>query len=240
MWERHEEKWPASESSGADASMDEPGSWRGEAGHYLNAEENLVSAHEHERIQAVEEKLSLRLEEIRREVPGVQFAGFEHRLKGEDRFKEKIADDLRATPEFSISQAAQHIPDALRYTFQTPGTGYSEGYRQICGLLEREGYEPLLTRNLWGDVDYKGVNTRWRDPTGHIFEVQFHTPESYQAKQITHPAYERLRTGSSAEGLSPELDDERPELEAFQRTVTAHIPIPPNTAGIPNFRKDGY
>ena len=43
-------------------------------------------------------------------------------------------------------------------------------------------------------MEYKGINTRWVTQEGQRFEVQFHTSESFHAKQnVTHDAYERLR-----------------------------------------------
>jgi hypothetical protein len=48
--------------------------------------------------------------------------------------------------------------------------------------------------NHWADPEYKGINTRWITQQGQRFEVQFHTPESFHAKEIlTHKAYERIR-----------------------------------------------
>ena len=54
---------------------------------------------------------------------------------------------------------------------------------------------------------------------GQRFELQFHTRISFEAKQLTHGAYERLRTrqADSFEELV---------LEAFQRKVTAEVPVP--------------
>ena len=59
--------------------------------------------------------------------------------------------------------------------------------------------------------------------------MQFHTPESLEAKELTHKAYERLR-GSQA--TSPA---ERRELENFQRRVNVLIVTPPGTAEIKDF-----
>ena len=45
---------------------------------------------------------------------------------------------------------------------------------------------------------YKGINSQWIDPeSGQRFEVQFHTRISFEAKQLTHDAYE---TASHASG----------------------------------------
>ena len=87
----------------------------------------------------------------------------------------------------------------------------------------------MKLKNLWADDQYKGINSQWRRPeTGLRFEMQFHTPESLEAKELTHKAYERLR-GAQA---SPA---ERRELEDFQRRVNALIATPSGTAEIKDF-----
>jgi hypothetical protein len=232
-WRKHEEKWPDAERSPADRSDDEPGSWRGDSGHYLNAEENLVSEHARERIGEIEKKTTPTLLDIKEEVPGADLAGLQHRLKGEDRFKEKVSEESRAKPERSIAEIAERMPDALRYTCQIDAHRYVEGYWRGRDLLQKKGNELLFIRNSWDDPEYKGVNTRWLSPQGQVFEVQFHTPESYEAKQLTHKAYERLRSKVTG-------GDERPLLEAFQREVSAKIPLPPGVRGILDYRKEGY
>jgi hypothetical protein len=63
-----------------------------------------------------------------------------------------------------------------------------------------------------------------------VFEVQFHTEASYEAKQLTHPAYERIRNPATP-------DDEVEELRRFQRDVSAKVAIPPRAADIPDIRR---
>ena len=67
--------------------------------------------------------------------------------------------------------------------------------------------------------------------SGQRFEAQFHTRISFEAKQLTHPAYERIRT-KQADTL------EELVLEAFQKKVTADVPVPPGAADIPDYRKE--
>jgi hypothetical protein len=232
-WQRHEERWPREQRPEVDRSQDEPGSWRGDGDQYLNAEENLVAGHALERIRPIEEKVNATLHEIKAEVPGCDLVGLKFSLKGEERFKEKVSDEVRAKPDRSIAEITERMPDVVRYTFQLNAERYVEGYWNLRHHLELSGSELLLTRNSWDSPDYKGVNTRWYGPGGQVFEVQFHTPESYRAKQLTHTAYERLRTG-----IAPGA--ERPELEAFQQEVSASIPMPDGATGIPDYRKQGY
>lgn len=233
VWRNHEEEWPASKRPPVDRSHDEPGSWRGDSGHYLNAEENLVSDHALERISEIEKKTTPTLLDITAEVPSADLVGLQFKLKGEGRFKEKIGEESRAKPERSIGEIAERMPDALRYTCQIDAVHYLEGYWRSRELLQQKGNELILSRNSWDDPEYRGVNTRWLSPQGQVFEVQFHTPESYQAKELTHKAYERLRSKVTS-------DAERPLLEAFQRDVSAYIPMPSRVEEIPDYRKEGY
>jgi hypothetical protein len=233
LWRKHEEKWPGTERPAADRSRDEPGSWRSDSGHYLNAEENLVADHARQRLSAVEEKTTRTLTEIEAKIPGAGLVGLQFSVKGEDRFKEKVAEEVRAKPERSIGEVAERMPDALRYTYQVEAACYTDGYWQIRQLLQEKGNEILMSRNSWQETEYKGINTRWLSPSGQVFEVQFHTPESYQAKELTHKAYERLRSRATSAA-------ERPLLEAFQREVCALVAAPLDAVRIPDYRKDGY
>lgn len=100
---------------------------------------------------------------------------------------------------------------------------------KACADLRDEAAQVILLKNLWHAEQYKGINSQWRRPdTGLRFEMQFHTPESREAKELTHEAYERLRskTVSAAE--------ER-ELEAYQRRTNALLAIPPGTDQIKDF-----
>lgn len=67
------------------------------------------------------------------------------------------------------------------------------------------------------------------------FEVQFHTQASLEAKELTHKAYERIR--SMAEE-TPEADREVAELKKFQREVNAKIPIPPGATEYEDYRPE--
>jgi hypothetical protein len=230
QWARHEERWPREQRPQIDRSNDEPGSWRGEGDQYLDAEENLVAGHALERIRPIEEKVSAALHEIKAEVPGCDLVGLEFSLKGEERFKEKVSDELHAKPDRSIAEISENMPDVVRYTFQFDRQDYVQGYWNVHGCMERHSYEIEFSRNSWDSLQYKGINSRWRTPTGQLFEVQFHTPESFEAKQLTHKAYENIRTSTAS-------DQERGELYAFQSEVSASVPIPIGSLTIPDYSK---
>jgi hypothetical protein len=161
--------------------------------------------------------------------PGGRLAGLDHMLKGEDRLKEKIAVALEA-PGVTVREAIDLVPDAVRYTLTYDDAGrYADGVLADVEGLKAEGFELIKLKNLWHADQYKGVNSQWcRPDTGLRFEMQFHTPESLEAKELTHEAYERIRgqTTSSSEKL---------ELEVFQRQVNALVGTPPSTDRIKEF-----
>jgi hypothetical protein len=230
LWERHIEYWPAKQRSEVERSDDEPGSWRGDAGRYLNYEENLVTEHALDRVSKAEPEVSRTMKAVEADVPGARLVGLQYCLKGEDRFKEKVAEELRAKPDRSIGQIGDNLPDAVRYTYQIEANRYVDGYRDVCQELGQNGYEMEFSRNSWDSAQYRGINTRWRTPAGQLVEVQFHTLESFSAKQLTHQAYERIRSPAAS-------DLERDELYAFQGEVAAQVAVPEGAPAIPDYRK---
>jgi len=165
---------------------------------------------------------------------GRQLAGLKHMLKGEDRLKEKIADELTAKPGMTPRQALENVADPVRFTFMYSPQRYADGVHADVERLEAEGFELIKLKNLWTDEQYKGINSQWRRPeTGLRVEVQFHTPESLAAKELTHKAYERIRSSVS--------DVERAELESFQRRVNAYVITPERTVEIKDYpeKKNG-
>ena len=131
--------------------------------------------------------------------------------------------------DFSAEEAISIVPDAIRYTFQYRESRYTQGVWADIGRLKEQGFELHSLWNAWSDDQYKGINSQWIEPTtGQRFEVQFHTRISYEAKQLTHDAYERLRT-------HPADKFEQMVLEAFQKKVAAEVPIPPGAADVPDY-----
>jgi hypothetical protein len=103
--------------------------------------------------------------------------------------------------------------------------------------LEAKGFTQVELRNTWKDDQYKGINSRWREPeSGVSFEVQFHTQASLEAKELTYVAYERLR---SITAQTPEADREASELKELQRRVNSVLSIPPRVADIEGYPPEG-
>ena len=154
-------------------------------------------------------------------------------LKSPDRFKEKLAKMIERRPDLSVGELADEIHDGIRYTFIFDPAHYTDQTQRACSSLIGDGYELTRLANRWDGEEYKGVNSRWHDPpTGQSFEVQFHTPPSWEAKQQTHGTYERIDNPGTPVG-----DVER--LRAYQRSVSSSLEIPDRWNEIRDYRKSG-
>ncbi len=150
-------------------------------------------------------------------------------LKSPDRFKEKLAKMIERYPGQPCSELVSAIHDGIRYTFLFPTGDYTAGVADATQALRDRGYDLRIRKPSWNEGDYRGVNSRWCDAdSGVPFEVQFHTPESWDAKQKTHDIYEKL-----CDPRTPPR--EREQLEERQRLIVAAIPVPPGAETITHY-----
>ena len=235
-WADHVRRWPAERVAAiVDRTRDPAGSWRGDGNQYLDPEQHAQAKDVIASVNRSEKKLTEHMRETQREnTHSGWLEGTDHRLKGEERLKEKIATELGITPVMTPKEAINKLNDAIRYTFCFESVNYFDGYLNVKERLESRDYQMIYCKNYWrSDPEYKGVNTRWIAPEGQRFEVQFHTAESYHAKQeVTHGCYERLRNPLTE-------DDERGELEAFQRQVSSLLSVPDGAMDIPDYGTRG-
>jgi hypothetical protein len=151
-------------------------------------------------------------------------------LKTPDRFKEKLARMIERRPDASADELVDEIHDGIRYTFIFDDDHYAHGVEEASASLKGNGYELVKLRNYWDGAEYKGVNSRWRDPeSDQLFEVQFHTLESWDAKQKTHNAYEKVEDSNTSVG-------EVARLREYQAELSRGIPLPDGWARIHNYR----
>jgi hypothetical protein len=152
-------------------------------------------------------------------------------LKSPDRFKEKLAKMIERYPGRPCEELVSAIHDGVRYTFLFPAEYYTASVAAVTQALRDRGHDLEIRRPSWGEEDYRGVNSRWCDTgSGILFEVQFHTPESWEAKQKTHDIYEKLCDTR----ITPR---EREQLEDQQWLIFAAIPVPPGAENITHYVK---
>jgi hypothetical protein len=162
------------------------------------------------RASAAEPKVTKDLSDLAKATGGKQ-EGLDFRLKT----KESLARKLETTnPE--------NINDSLRYTITYPSENIGAGANKVMKQLEDAGYTKVKVKNTFkSGSPYKGINTTFRTPDGQPFELQFHTPESFHAKQnLTHSMYEELRL---LPGDSPKAEKLLKEIKAVS---DENVPIP--------------
>jgi hypothetical protein len=222
LWDDHKERWPSRPTEKPDRSD------RGKP------PEEVADSIEH--VAAVETTVSADILEIAAANSSRgRLEGFEFRLKGEERLEEKILTARESSsPDASVTEIVQQIPDAIRYTFCFSMADYTAGYNDVMERLEERGYHIYKSRNFWASPEYKGINTGWVTSEGQRFEVQFHTPESFHAKHdVTHEAYERIRDPATTA-------HERRDLSVFQREVSSSVPVPKGASDIAECSERGY
>ena len=233
MWSEYKRRWPPEERPPVDRSNDPPGSWRGDSNRFLKTADNeRIEAQCDRIVEREHKKITPAFRGIESQDPDRPLIGFEHRLKGRDRIKEKIHGMIQESG-FTPEEAVSRIPDTIRYTFQYDEARYAQSVRADIVRMKEQGFKLDILKNSWSSDQYRGINSQWTESgTGQRFEVQFHTRISFEAKQITHSSYERLRAGQPDKF-------EQMVLEAFQRKVAAEVPIPPGAADIPDYPKRG-
>ena len=229
MWNEYKRKWPQDERPPVDSSADPPGSWRADGDRFLPAATNKRVDAECGRVAERErDRISPAMRAVESQDPDRHLIGFDHRRKGRDRIKEKVCGMIKEL-NFTPAEAVSLVPDAVRYTLQYREARYTQGVREDIERLKGQGFELYRLKNSWSEEEYKGINSQWIEPgSGQRFEVQFHTRSSFEAKQLTHRAYERLRTQQADEF-------EKMVLKAFQQKVSAEVPIPSYAADIPDY-----
>ncbi len=179
----------------------------------LLAEQRLQKAKE------VEPAITAALKSIESEKAHLE--GLEFRLKSVESLTRKIITDSHDM-EVSLEEAAANIKDVLRYTLVIEENDYTEITKKTLDKLTKEGYSVYSFKNFWAkdNIDYQGINTNLKTPDGVIFELQFHTKESYDTKsEKTHKYYEIIRSESAS-------DEEKAEASRKHHELFALVPVP--------------
>jgi hypothetical protein len=124
----------------------------------------------------------------------IELAGFEHRLKTYGSTTRKLK-KLKHEDDALVLSTAQ-TGDVLRYTFlikDSPAKNYVTQAKQVLSTLEQKGNLVKQVKNYWPKGDnYSGLNCVL-DKDGLIWELQIHTPESYEASKKDRALYEKMR-----------------------------------------------
>ena len=130
--------------------------------------------------------------------------GQEHKMKTLDSCYRKVLDYINQDyPNDIIINNFDYIPyvcrlkDLLRYSIVIEYTGFTEKVKAIMKELTDVEIRMKQLKNRFREKDYKDIISWWRDNRNgtddFVFEIQFHTPETYKNKQIRHYIYSITR-----------------------------------------------
>jgi hypothetical protein len=149
---------------------------------------------------------------------GGEMVGLDYRLKSEESLTRKIFDIADATGEDPV-EVANDMKDVLRYTTVFAPDKYVEGVKATVAQLLATGHTKKKFKNTWGNkTGYLGINAVFVTPDGAMFELQFHTPQSFHAKdEGTHELYEEQRRYPP--GTPRYLELERLQQDVFNEVI---------------------
>lgn len=156
-----------------------------------------------------EPKISALVKEVADKIE-LETRGFNYRLKTKQAYLEKIE------KKFSLDKPKYEIKDILRYTYISPPETLTEKTIQAILMYEKMGYTTAEIKNYWlmNFNPYNGINTVIITPSGLKFELQYHTPESYERKERMHELYEEWRKLPETATKAKELN--RKMFEGYQ------------------------
>lgn len=156
---------------------------------------------------------------------GMEVSGIDHRIKSKDSYLEKIR------RKYDPNGNEYEVKDILRYTYTSPPSELTEKTLKSIELHSNKGYNTIEVKNYWIDAmnPYNGINTTLRAPAGQAFELQYHTPESFELKNgKMHELYEKQRQIKDTSSKTyMDLDDQMFEL-------SDSMVIPENVEGVKN------
>ena len=159
------------------------------------------------------------------------------------RTQQKIMQDIAEAEAkgktLTYDQCVNDINDYVRYTMGCTTKNLKDNYEKTVKMLEKKGYSLVKVKNFY-EVDpmknpFRGLTCVFESGTGTKFELQFHTPQSFAAKEVQHPLYE-IDRGDKGYKPSPE---EHEQLQARMRAVATEdkVPRPKSIEKIQSFKR---
>lgn len=171
-----------------------------------------------EKSQKIEPTITADINNIATKAGG-KLVGLENRLKSPSSIKRKI--EAEVADGFSKSLSLNKIRDVIRYTTVFKEGDFVTRYKAMQYLLAIKGYKTIIVKNTWkNDSAYKGVNTFIQNEDGDVFEMQYHTQQSFDLKNgLLHKLYEQFRNPKT-----PFHEKEKLLLE--MRKLSSKIKVP--------------
>ena len=147
-----------------------------------------------------------------------QLSGLDFRFKSVESLARKLKHYSHKNGS-SLLDNARVNADTLRYTMLIDSENYVETGTSLLDSFTNNGYIVTRFSNTWDNELYKGINLNLQTASGLIFELQLHTPESFDAKMRTHEYYEIVRADDSTK-------EQTAEAIAAQQEIVGAVTIP--------------
>ncbi|MCP3463543.1 XopAD/skwp family type III secretion system effector [Bradyrhizobium sp. CCGUVB23] len=156
---------------------------------------------------------------------------FDRRLRSESSIRDQL------TGMSATSGGAQLVSNAVRHVFEVPDVDFIRAFKTAILAFDELGYTEVSTTNWFRmrNPTFVGIKTVLATPEDYRFEVEFHTPDSYQAKIDNHDTYKQLdelRKQASGDALE---QGKAEELTQSVLAVCKEVAIPDGARNIPHW-----
>ncbi len=155
---------------------------------------------------------------------GMDSLGLEYRIKSKESFLEKIEKN------YNSDGNEYEVKDIIRYTLGSDTNNLVDKTLHAIDMFENDGYNTIRIKNTWEPgSSYNGINTSIKCPNGQIFEMQYHTKESFDLKNgELHKLYEQQRK------IVDDESDEYLEIEDKMIELSSKLTFPKNIERVKN------
>ena len=119
----------------------------------------------------------------------------------EDKIQRRKAKAAATGEPVSDADIVSKMGDLVRYTQLCDHDKIGTTAKKTLDALSEKGYIIVDIDNKWNvpDSTYKGFHIAAKSPDGQLFELQIHSPDSMEVKELNHVQYEVARkVGTSA------------------------------------------
>ncbi|SOS31182.1 hypothetical protein CFBP6109_P200021 (plasmid) [Pseudomonas syringae pv. cerasicola] len=164
-----------------------------------------------------------------------QLAGMDHQLKSVGSLKEKLTQQM-AVKNKTLEEAVAGVNDALRYSVVLDPQDFTAGLRGVLASLDDQGHVRVKLNNLFAKHQpaFKSVNVTMRSPEGALWEIQFHTPDTFRLKEQFHDLYKH---SYALQLQGAPLTDQR-EVQAPAQDAFRLVPSPPECDDIDDWEEE--
>ncbi|RLM27456.1 hypothetical protein BIY29_02085 [Brenneria alni] len=181
-----------------------------------------------------EPAITIMLQNMLKNITGAQaqLAGLNHAVKSVNSLSNKLR-YLIAYKSLPLQEAVAKVNDALRYSIVLPHDTFTHGCRRILATLDDAGHRLSQRINHFTQQGYgfSAISAKLNSPDGLIWEIQFHTPQTFELKEQFHDLYKKAQ---AVRYQSTNSEQERAILHPAREAFRA-VPLPPGCEELDNW-----